>query len=45
MTTATARHSTHPWIAKADSRVRFGVFGGPGDAWVCEVERLGFDSF
>jgi alkanesulfonate monooxygenase SsuD/methylene tetrahydromethanopterin reductase-like flavin-dependent oxidoreductase (luciferase family) len=45
MTTATARHSAHPWIAEADSRVRFGIFGGPGDAWVREVERLGFDSF
>ena len=39
MTTSTARHSAHPWIAEADSRVRFGIFGGPGDPWVREVER------
>src|SRR5262245_53541027 len=45
MTTPTAPPTAHPWVAEQDSRVRFGIFSGPGDDWVREVERLGFDSF
>src|SRR5580765_7370865 len=45
LTTPTAPPTAHPWVAEQDSRVRFGIFSGPGDDWVREVERLGFDSF
>jgi alkanesulfonate monooxygenase SsuD/methylene tetrahydromethanopterin reductase-like flavin-dependent oxidoreductase (luciferase family) len=33
---------THPWVAEAERRVRFGVFGLAADA--ARVEALGFDS-
>ena len=33
---------THPWVAEAESKVRFGVFGTAGDA--ARMEALGFDS-
>jgi alkanesulfonate monooxygenase SsuD/methylene tetrahydromethanopterin reductase-like flavin-dependent oxidoreductase (luciferase family) len=42
--------TTHPWVAEAESRVRFGVAGG-GDDWAESrdyaqmVEGLGFDSY
>ena len=41
---------THPWVAEARARVRFGIFGGLGPdwsanvAWARLVEALGFDS-
>jgi alkanesulfonate monooxygenase SsuD/methylene tetrahydromethanopterin reductase-like flavin-dependent oxidoreductase (luciferase family) len=40
---------THPWVAEAERRVRFGVFGLHAEpahavAWAQRVESLGFDS-
>ena len=42
---------THPWVAEGQSRIRFGIFGGPARdwsaavEWVQMVEELGFDSY
>lgn len=41
----------HPWVAEGQSRIRFGIFGGPARdwsaavEWVRMVEELGFDSY
>ncbi len=41
----------HPWVAEGQSRIRFGIFGGPARdwsaavEWVQMVEELGFDSY
>ena len=43
--------TAHPWVAEQRSRVRFGIFGGPGPDWSAAlrwarmVEELGFDSY
>ncbi len=44
-------HSTHPWVAASQDRIRFGIAYGPRTDWattaafVQEVEALGFDSY
>lgn len=45
-----AAQETHSWVAEAQRRIRFGIFGGGGPDWAAArdwaqtVQELGFDS-